>query len=152
MPLEHPSYPGYFGQTIPEGVAASLALIADTMIPSGEGYPPAGEAEVVHWISERIAPAELAWLEATLTGVDTTDPAGWLRQLETGSPTDFATLRGWIYKAYYLSPAVLGALHRRGYDYHGAPQPYGYEIAPHDHEPEQRRGSFVPIEEVRRVL
>jgi hypothetical protein len=149
--LEHPSYPGYFGIALPAGTLARLEAVADAMIPGGDGYPSASEAEVGRFVSDHVAPGELEFLERLLGEVEPGAAHAWLRRLEQERAEDFAALRGWVYKAYYCAPATLQALRRRGSDYHGAPQPWGYELAAYEQLPAVRRGSYAATAEVRRA-
>lgn len=151
MALQHTSYPRFYGRPLPAESAAPLAAVADALVP-GEGadWPSASASGALGWIAERVAPHEAERLAALLAELDG-DPTAWLRSLERDRGADFALLRGWVYKAYYAQPAVLEALRRAGSDYHGAPQPWGYDVAEYEQEPAVRRGGFVRAGEVRRV-
>lgn len=150
MALEHPSYPGYYGVSLTAGTGARLEAVAAAMIPGDGVYPTVQEAAVARFVSEHASPAEAEFLERLLADADAAEPEAWLRRLEQERADDFAALRGWIYKAYYCAPATLQALRRRGSDYHGAPQPWGYAIEPYEQVPATRRGSFLATDEVAR--
>jgi hypothetical protein len=149
--LQHTSYPGFYGATLPGATGAALAAVADALVPGDGEWPSASAAGVVRWIEERISPADADWFGELLGGA-AGDAAAWLHGLESARPVDFATLRAWVYRAYYATPLALEALRRAGSDYHGAPQPWGYDIAQYEQAPSARRGSYIRTEEARRVL
>jgi len=153
MPLEHPSYPGYYGISLSDAAAARLRLVAQTMIPDADGYP-ASAGIVVDFVSDHIAPDERDRLEALLARLD--GSAGerltaQLHELEDSDPETFGLLRSFVYHGYYTSKAFAASAMAHGSDYHGAPQPYGYRIDEAPPVPGDKRGSYIPTEEVRRV-
>jgi hypothetical protein len=153
MPTWHP---GYYGVSLSDAAARALTAVADVMIPGTGVFPRASDVGVTEFISARVNPIQLEQLESMLADVD---PAGnaeaiadWLGERQTADANQFVTLRYFIYTAYYSAPEVVRALNRRGFDYHGAPQPYGYEVAEDIPLPDHRRGSFIPTDAVRNVL
>lgn len=153
MELEHPSYPGYYGISLSGAVRTRMRAVAETMIPDAEGFPPSAGI-VERFVSEHIAPDERDRLEALLTDLDEAPGEGLatqLRELEERDPELFGLLRSFVYHGYYTSKAFAASLMAQGSDYHGAPQPYGYRIDEEQPVPRDRRGSFIPTEEVRRV-
>lgn len=152
MALAHPSYPGHYGLSLSPEASATLGVVADAIIPAADGFPSATDAGVVAFVSDHMTPDEHRTLEALLGGIELgAEPAGALRELERARPGDFVVLVTWVYQAYWCSHAALAALRRSGSDYHGAPQPFGYELPPFELVPATLRGSYVPTAEVRRA-
>jgi hypothetical protein len=147
-------HPGYYGIEVGEKTATALAAVADVMIPGDGSYPSAGEAHVVDFVQARVNPAEHEALERLMAGVDPKDPAAiaaWLTRLEEDDPPSLELLRFLVYTAYYRDEAVVRAINRRGYDYHAAPMPYGYDVPEDIPLPDGSRGGYTPTTEVRRV-
>ena len=147
-------FPGYYGIELDERTASALAAVADAMIPGDENYPSAGEAHVVDFVQARINPAEHEALERLLANIGVEDAAAiaaWLTELEEDNTSALELLRFLVYSAYYRDEAVVRAINRRGYDYHAAPMPYGYEVPEDIPLPDGSRGSYTPTTEVRRV-
>jgi hypothetical protein len=146
--------PGFHDVSISEDTLGALRLVADAIIPGDSNYPSASAAGVVEFIVTRISEQDLQQLESLL---HTRPPAQhgaeairrWLS--EAASTEAFTLLRWYVYTAYYASPRVTDAMNRRGFDYHGPPQPLGYRIDVEAPVPDHRRGSYVPTDEVRRV-
>jgi hypothetical protein len=151
LEMEHPSRPGYHGAPLSAEGGAAMALVAETMIPSAEGWPASGEL-VSHFVSGRISAAEREGLEPLLAELaGEADPEDWLRRVEEERPERFAELRAWVYYGYYGSGSVIDVLDAR-YGYHGAPQPLGYRIDREPRLPAKPRGSYRRTEEVVRVV
>ena len=146
-------YPGFHGLTLEPKAAAALTTIADVMIPGDGTYPTASEAGIVRFVADHISPGELDLLMSVLARVpvDGTDEtrARWLGDLETAEAASFQLLRWHVYTGYYASPLVVAAMNRRGFDYHGPPQPFGYQIATEQPIPRHSRGSYVVDSELR---
>jgi hypothetical protein len=148
----HPSRPGYYGQTLSARTRDAATLVVDTLIPEGDGYPAASEAAVVDYIEARCSPADVSLLkELCEPALDSVDPVAYLAGLETSRPEEFTWLLQFTYHGYYSSNLVLAALNRQGYDYHGAPQPFGYGIDTEPPVPGARRGTFIKTSEVKNV-
>jgi hypothetical protein len=126
------------------------------MIPGSGDYPSASAVDVTAFISKRVNPAELEALERLCDQVDpTTDErevSTWVHELQSANPADFELLRYLVYTAYYRAPEVIAVLNSRGFDYHGAPQPYGYDVAQDIPLPKHTRGSFISTDAVRNVF
>ncbi len=156
MELQPSWRPGFHGLSLSEDTAKALGVVADLMIPGGEGYPAASEAQVVGFVEAHLNPSEQDRLEKLLGDLNSgnrEEVGNWLRELEASSSGgSFAFLRWYVYCAYYSSPSVLAALRDRGYDYHGSPQPYGYKIEADPPVPTEVRGSYIPTEEVKNVF
>nr|MCW2727352.1 hypothetical protein [Aeromicrobium sp.] len=147
--MRHPSRPGFYNCGLPAAVRSSLAEAGDVLIPRSDTMPPAGDIAAL-FVSERVSPAEAAELEGIL-GALTEVSVATLTDLELNRPERFAVLRTWVYQAYYGSPVVTGLMQLQGSAYHGAPQPFGYELHEDAPVPTEPRGTFIPTEEVVRV-
>jgi hypothetical protein len=146
--------PGYHGLTFPADVAQALNAVADTMLPGAGDYPPASHVGVTEFIEQRMDTAQLEALTRMLADADPEDPAGiaeWVERLEADDPVGMALLRYLVYTAYYRADDVVRAINRRGFDYHAAPQPYGYTVPEDIPLPTHARGSYIPTAGVRRV-
>ena len=152
--MEHSSYPGFHDAPLSEDGARKLARVADVMVPPADGFPQAGPL-VAHFVSERIDPVERDVLEHAMQRLDDLGDeavASWVSGLESDEAETFVVLRNWVYYGYYSSSAVASALRLSGSRYHGAPQPFGYQIAEDAPVPATPRGSYLPTEEIRRVV
>ena len=58
----HQSRPGYYGITFTDELKERLRVLVTAMIPGGEGYPPAGEAQVVEFLEARSSSEDREWL------------------------------------------------------------------------------------------
>lgn len=155
MELQPSWRPGFYGLRLSDDAAEVLGVVADLMIPGGKAYPAASEARVVEFVEAHLNLSEQDHLEKLLGDVDAgnrEEVENWLRELERSGPDSFAFLRLYVYCGYYSSFRVLAALQERGYDYHGAPQPYGYEIEADPPVPSEPRGSYIPTGEVKNVF
>lgn len=145
-------HPGYYGLALSPRAAATLTAVADVMIPGGGGYPCASAVGVSDFIVERLDSEQQALLDRLLCEFTSTCRAGaiaeWLHQLEAADPASFALLRFLVYTAYYRSEAVIRVINAHGFDYHGAPQPYGYRVAGDIPLPTHKRGSYMRTEEI----
>jgi hypothetical protein len=144
----------------PADEARLLATFVDALIPGDNDFPPAStvgvQAVLAARLRERVAgeaPARLAaLLAAALPGA--ADAQAALRTIEAQEPTLFNAALTAAYFAYYESPAVVRVLQALGHDYHDAPLPQGYAMAPFDPSrdaPTHRRGHWVATDAVRRV-
>ena len=150
----HQSRPGYYGITFTTTQREILAHLSDAMIPAGDNYPSASEAQVVQFVEERSSVddvARLSTIEASLSGTARSDMGAVLRNLEEAEPETFIWLRQFIYHGYYSSHRVIAAMVDHGYDYHGAPQPLGYAITKEPRIPATHHGSFISTAEVTHV-
>jgi hypothetical protein len=151
--IEHPSYPGFHSAPLSDSAVTRLRRVAQAMIPNSEGFPDAGPL-VSRFVTERVDRAERDLLEGLLaTMQDDSSHAltTWLQRLEAKDPTNFATLRNWVYYGYYTSGSVTDALRLAGSDYHGAPQPFGYRMDRDAPLPRTPRGSYQKTAEVYNV-
>ena len=86
-----------------------LALLADQLIPAGDGMPSASEAGVAgEWLDAIIAaePGFGPALASVLAEADVSDPAGALKRIETTDPNGWGTLTTVVAGAYFLNPAI----------------------------------------------
>jgi hypothetical protein len=150
----HPSRPGYFGTTFTEGLRAQVAALCDAMIPGDADYPSGSRAQVPAFIEQRATEEDRVRFTALATRypLDTAeDAAVALSDLEENDVTTFGWVREYVYHGYYASPRVLAAMQDRGYDYHGAPQPLGYQLPGETARPAAARGSYIATSEVTRA-
>lgn len=155
LEFPHPSRTGYYDQTLLPATRAAVAALVSALIPGNDIYPSAAAARVPQYIEAHVSPEEVELLENLVDGLGELDSEAaveLLEEWEAGRPDVFSWLRELAYHAYYGAPLVIAAMVERGYGYHGAPQPLGYRITETMQVPSQRRGSFVPTSEVRRVL
>lgn len=127
-----------------------LRSVADVMIPGDERYPRASETTAVEFVVRHVSPDEAAALRDLLGSAPARaeDLGAWLRQVEREQPDRFALLRDYLYYGYYSSKRLLAALAQLGYEYRGAPQPAGFEIAQPPPRPATPRGRYLRTEEV----
>ena len=86
-----------------------LALLADQLIPAGDGMPSASEAGVAGEWLDAIVAAEPGFgpaLASVLAQADVSDPAGALKRIETTDPNGWGTLTTVVAGAYFLNPAI----------------------------------------------
>lgn len=155
LEFPHPSRPGYYDQALLPATRAAVSALVCALIPGDDVYPSAAAARVPQFIEAHASPDEVELLENLIGGLgelDAAEAVGLLEEWETGRPDVFSWLRELAYHAYYGAPQVIAAMVERGYGYHGAPQPLGYRITEAMKVPSEKRGSFVPTSEVRRVL
>ncbi|KAA9155230.1 hypothetical protein F6B41_06835 [Microbacterium lushaniae] len=151
----------------------AVDALIDTLIPPEEGWPSAAElgiAELVaayldppgspvslypHFRREEFPSLVGGLLRGTAhAGIDARVAA--LHEAEVRDPATFARVRDFIYYVYYGHPAVVGLIRtttRYGADYHGGPQPEGYESSMEGwgERPPPRRGVFIPTDRVIRT-
>lgn len=155
---------------------AVLDTAADLIIPPGRGFPAPSEVEIVEFVARYVTPAseEVKYFplaaehtfkdqlnrlgQAFLDAVPSRQIAALtaLEQGEEGDATFFEQLRALVYYGYYARAEVTAAIRRNlpaGRDYHGPPQPYGYDDSierwPDREFP--KRGTFIATEDVRFV-
>ena len=145
--------PGFHGVAMSEPSLAALRRLADTLIPGDRHYPAASVAEVAEFISTHINAADLAVLENEFLGDRRASDGSETEQLisEGVGREAFNLLRSYVYLAYYSSSVVTEAMNRRGIDYHGAPQPAGYEIDLIPPQPTHDRGSYIATDTAERI-
>jgi hypothetical protein len=127
--------------------SAILAAVADELVPAGGGFPAPSTVGVVDFIAWYVTPrdrpvthypfagedefkASVAELGPAFVAAETPTRVAVLQRIEVEAPTFFSQLRDLVYYGYYSRPAVIGAIRdnlEAGRDYHGPPQPYGYE-------------------------
>lgn len=150
----HHSRPGHYGTRLAPELQQFVATMASALIPGSEEYPAGSEAQVDVFVAERASGDDVERLTAIAERwpADTVDQAASsLARMEQGDPMAFLYLRELVFHGYYSSRRVLAAMVDRGYRYHGAPQPLGYPKTEELLLPSERRGSFIPTDEVTRV-
>lgn len=150
----HHSRPGYYEPALDQEIQRYLATVAEALIPRSEEYPSGAEAQVVHFIAERASEADAATLAEVAKrwpAVTVGEAVEALSAMETEDSLSFLLLREFVYHGYYSSRRVLAAMVDRGYRYHGAPQPLGYPATEELLVPSQRRGAYIPTDEVKHV-
>jgi len=149
MEFPHPSRPGYYGLEFSNELSSAIELAADVLIPGNEHYPSASSARVVNFIEERSSDQDRENLKRVieLLGPDLSSEEA-MHALEMEHAELFIWFRDFIYHAYYASNLVLDALSKRGYAYHGAPQPLGYRTEVNQAQPRTTRGFHFSSAEV----
>jgi hypothetical protein len=116
-------------------VVERFAALADLLIPGDNDFPAPSATGAPELIFERftgrVGENGVRLLLEIVTPVD----AAGIRLLEREEPALFFELRYATYFAYYQQPEVIEALQKLGHDYHAAPQPLGYVLAPFDPRP-----------------
>ena len=100
-----------------------VGAVLDTLIPSGNGLPPAADIALDFILNEAI----LSHL-ADFTNLDATQREAALQQAQQHEPKALADLLRLTYAAYYTDPSVLDIL---GWE-RRPPQPLGHTLAPFD--------------------
>ena len=88
---------------------ARLAVLADQLIPAGDGMPSASEAGVAGEWLDAILAAEPGFgpaLASVLAAAELADPAGALKRIETTDPNGWGTLTTVVAGAYFLNPEI----------------------------------------------
>lgn len=149
MEFPHPSRPDYYGLTFSMRLKDSLAKCVDVLIPEDENYPSASDAMVVEFLESRSSSNDRERLEiiANLLASQQWSIVS-MENFEREDNELFRWFRDFVYFGYYASNLVLVSLNKRGYAYHGAPQPLGYPTLRVQPEPIQTRGQFIPTSEV----
>lgn len=150
----HPSRPGHYGVVFDHDVRTALAVLVTALLPGDAVYPTGAQARVVDFIEARSSEADYTAAQAVVARCahDSIEAAAAsLQALERDDPQAFAWLYEFSCYAYYASGCVLSAMADRGYGYHGAPQPLGYQITQDMLVPSTGRGSYIATGEVTRV-
>lgn len=122
---------------VPAEDRATLAGLADVLIPAGEGAPSASEAGVAGvWLDEvlRLRPDLGEPLAAVLAGAGGAEPAAAVARLRAEQPASFDALAALVAGAYFLNPDVLRAI--------GYPGQRRRPIVPED-PPDYERGGLL---------
>jgi len=99
--------------TLTDGQRATLALLADALIPGGEGMPSATDAGVpTRWIDRALdsRPDLAATFAETLVAAAGADPAAYLAQLETVDHPRLEAFQLLVVGAYFMSPRTRKVL------------------------------------------
>jgi hypothetical protein len=143
--------------------------VVDTLLPGGEGFPPASSIGTAEYMMSQLRPGELdGWLRpmldtiSTLAGGDFLDCDGTgraqaLRRMESEHRPVFERLLALTYYCYYAQPAVVDVVRGMGFQYNNAPQPLGYRMEPFDPShpemlPQTPRGYYKRTEEIVREV
>jgi hypothetical protein len=139
-----------------------LNALMDTLLPGGEGFPPASATGTAHMLLPRLRMADAA-LPGELTaaiaaqGSLPTDKEGWraaVARLEAVEPKLFVELRKYAYLTYYEQPETIAAIRALGLRYNSSPLPEGYPTEPFSAErdgPRHRRGRWIATADVRPI-
>ena len=118
--------------TVDDRARATLAALADVLIPAGDGMPSASQAGVAGpWLDEvlRSRPDIADDLRRVLEAATGADPSEAVARLQAERPDDFAVLAVVVPGAYYMNPDI-----RRLIGYPGQQAVPIDEDAPPDHE------------------
>lgn len=151
----------------PRELAAVLATFVDVLLPGDDLFPAASATGTHGLVADRVRALvgndELAALahdlEADGLALSEQSPDRRIasaQRFELEAPERFAFFRDVVYYAYYQSPLVTTAIRALGHDYHDAPQPLGYRLAPFDPTPGANapaipRGRYKRTGEVTRI-
>lgn len=169
--MMHGGYAGVPGLTPTE--RSHVDAIIDTLIPPEDGWPSASELGIADLLTTYLVPegapvslyphftrAEFPVIAERIASavVDAGLNArvAQLVSVEAAEPALFARLRDFVYYVYYGHPAVVALIRgttRYGADFHGGPQPEGYEdtLEHWGDRPLTRRGVFIPTGAVLRA-
>jgi hypothetical protein len=107
-----------------------IAALLNTLLPGGEGFPPAGS---LPGLERRVADAAhpvIARLPADFASHDAASREAILQGIEREAPAAFGRLVAALYLAYYVEPDVRAVL-ARGHGYEARPpQPGGHDLTP----------------------
>lgn len=136
-----------------------LTVIVDTLLPGGDGFPPASAVGTAGYMMGKMRPADMGdWLRPGLVEIETLSRGDFLsanemervetlQRVQEEHRTLFERLLALTYYSYYAQPAVVDVIRRMGFDYKHAPQPLGYMMVPFDPDdpemlPSQPRGHY----------
>lgn len=150
---------------LPPDGAAELAALAATLVPGGDGWPAADAIGVQGLLATRLSEEQgeealaalLVALEAAggpLAPLDEAGRTAVLQRLERSEPDLFGWVRDAVFIAYYESPFTAAAINAKGHPYRLRPHLSGYRVPRFDpalHAPKERRGRYIPTDEVRPV-
>jgi hypothetical protein len=140
----------------------ALRALADSLLPGGEGFPPASETGMMPMLAVRLRAVDStlpARLSAAIAaqGPLPDNAAAWREataRLEAVEPKMFENLRKYAYLSYYEQPLVIDAIRALGLLYHLAPLPEGYPTEPFNIEcdaPRHERGCWIATDAVQPV-
>lgn len=136
--------------------------LMDTLLPGGEGFPPASATGTAHMLLPRLRMADAA-LPGQITaaiaarGPVPTGREDWraaVTRLEAVEPKLFAELRKYTYLTYYEQPETIAAIRALGLRYNASPLPEGYPVEPFSAErdaPRHSRGRWIATTDVTSV-
>jgi hypothetical protein len=138
----------------------TLLALMDTLLPGGDGFPPASATGTAQMLGPRLRTADEALpgrLLAALTaqGQPPTDKAGWhaaVTRLEAVETKLFGELRKYAYLTYYEQPETIAAIQALGLLYNASPLPGGYPTEPFTAEhdaPRHSRGHWIATADVK---
>ena len=148
-----------------EGLAATLAALAEVLLPGDDLFPGASSLGLEHLMAERLlelggaaAADELAAALAADGGPFAALPpaarTAVVARLERDNPALFETVVKVAYLSYYQNPAVQVAIRALGFAYNATPLPACYSVGTFDLDrdrPRHGRGRYLATAEVRRV-
>jgi hypothetical protein len=142
---------GVHGLELDPDLRQWLAGVVDGMIPAADDWPAATEAGVVDFIEDHVDSDALAGFDAAREAAAGREGADAVAYLGESSPDLFGLVLVYTYTGYYGAAPVIDAIRAKGSDFHGAPQPQGYEIPQPSPVPSEPRGSYIPTAQVSRV-
>ena len=151
-----------------------LDALIDTLIPPEDGWPSSSTLTVADVLARYLAPDDgvvihypgftfdqfgqlLERVGTPLLSKELEGRVTHLKQFELDEYATFARLRDFVYYCYYGSPDVVELIRTRsrfGSDFHGRPQPTGYDqvLETWGQRTLTGRGAFFPTDAVRRVV
>jgi hypothetical protein len=137
----------------------TLLALMDTLLPGGEGFPPASATGTAGMLATRLRLADAALPDRLMTALTAQGPwpsskEAWraaVARLEAVEPKLFADLRKYTYLTYYEQPETIAAIRALGLRYNTAPLPEGYPTEPFTPEqdaPRHSRGRWIATADV----
>lgn len=140
----------------------TLRALMDTLLPGGDGFPPASATGMVGLLAARLRNADAALPDRLIAAVKAqgpwpSTPQTWreaVARLEAVEPKLFEELRKYTYLTYYEQPETIAAIRALGLRYNTSPLPEGYPTEPfeaaHD-APRHSRGRWIATADVKPV-
>ena len=148
--------------------------LVDTLIPAEDGWPPAAQLSIADLATKYLVPddAELSFypnfrvseffaaIDEGLPELAELGPDARVSEVSRFEEEDTATFRrilDFVYYVYYGHSDVVELIRQRtryGKDFHGRPQPIGYDAVLENwgtRQPSRERGTFIPTDAVLRA-
>ena len=148
-----------------DSLTATLAALAEVLLPGDDLFPGASSLHLQHLMAERLCElggtAAVDQLVAALAAgggpFEALAPAARVAvvaRLERDNLALFEIVVKVAYLSYYQNPAVQAAIRSLGFAYNATPLPAGYPVGTFDLDrdrPRHGRGGYLATAEVRRV-